>query len=78
MLLLPRYSPIAYRDLSTIYQRILDELSNQYVLGFVSDNLVLDGRYHRLKVEVKPKGLRVRHRQGYYAVPGGKLRLKER
>ena len=72
------YSPIAYRDLSTIYQRILDELSSQYVLGFVSDNLVLDGRYHRLKVEVKPKGLRVRHRQGYYAVPGGKLRLKER
>ncbi len=72
------YSPIAYRDLSAIYQRILDELSSQYVLGFVSDNLVLDGRYHRLKVEVKPKGLRVRHRQGYYAVPGGKLRLKER
>ncbi len=72
------YSPIAYKDLSAIYQKILDELANQYVLGFVSDNLVLDGRYHRLKVEVKPKGLRVRHRQGYYAVPGGKLRLKER
>ena len=72
------YSPVASRDLSTIYQKILDELANQYVLGFVSDNLVLDGRYHRLKVEVKPKGLRVRHRQGYYAVPGGKLRLKER
>ncbi len=72
------YSPIAYRDLSAIYQKILDELGSQYVLGYVPDNPRLDGRFHRLKVEVRPKGLQVRHRAGYYAVPGGKIRIKER
>ena len=61
-----------------IYQKILDELSSQYVLGFVSDNVRLDGRFRKLRVEVAPQGLRVRHRPGYYAVPGGKLKLREK
>ena len=30
---------------------------------------VVDGRWVHLKVETKPKGLSVRHRQGYHAVP---------
>jgi Ca-activated chloride channel homolog len=68
------YSPVASRDLSGIYQKILDELGSQYVLGFVSDNPRRDGKFRRLKVEVKPEGFRVRHRVGYYAVPEGKLR----
>jgi len=72
------YSPIASRDLGTIYQKILDELGSQYVIGFVSDNPRLDGKFCRLRVEVQPKDLRVRHRVGYYAVPGGKIRIKER
>ena len=72
------YSPVASRDLSVIYQKILDELSSQYVLGFVSDNARLDGRFRKLRVEVAPKGLRVRHRLGYYAVPGGKLKVREK
>ncbi len=72
------YSPIAYRDLSTIYQKILDELGSQYVIGFVSDNPRLDGHFRKLKVEVQAKDVRVRHRVGYYAVPGGKIRIKER
>lgn len=72
------YSPMASRDLSAIYQKILDELSSQYVLGFVSDNARLDGRFRKLRVEVAPKGLQVRHRGGYYAVPGGKLKLGEK
>ena len=72
------YSPTASRDLSVIYQKILDELSSQYVLGFVSDNARLDGRFRKLRVEVAPPGLRVRHRPGYYAVPGGKLKVREK
>lgn len=72
------YSPVASRDLSTIYQKILDELSSQYVLGFVSDDPRLDGKFRKLRVEVRAKGLRVRHRLGYYAVPGGKLKVREK
>jgi Ca-activated chloride channel homolog len=72
------YSPSASRDLSTIYQKILDELASQYVLGFVSDNPKMNGKFRKLRVEVKPASLRVRHRLGYYAVPGGKLTFREK
>jgi Ca-activated chloride channel family protein len=61
------FTPNASRDLTTAYQSILDELRSQYVLGFVSDNLKDDGKFRRLKVELKKTGLRVRHRQGYVA-----------
>ena len=64
------YWPGTSRDLPGIYDKILDELKAQYVLGFVSDNLARDGRYRKLKVEVKRKGLKVRHRDGYL-IPKG-------
>jgi Ca-activated chloride channel family protein len=61
------FQPTAYRELAEIYNRILDELSGQYVLGYVSDNPKLDGKYRRLKVELRRDGLKVRHRPGYDA-----------
>jgi VWFA-related protein len=61
------FQPMAYRELAEIYNRILDELSGQYVLGYVSDNPKLDGKYRRLKVELRRDGLKVRHRPGYDA-----------
>jgi Ca-activated chloride channel family protein len=61
------FRPTAYRELAEIYNNILDELSGQYVLGYVSDNPKRDGKYRRLKVELRRKGLRVRHRPGYDA-----------
>jgi Ca-activated chloride channel family protein len=59
------FAPHASRELAAIYQQILDELSSQYVIGYVSDNPARDGRYRRLAVEVKKRGLKVRHRPGY-------------
>jgi Ca-activated chloride channel family protein len=61
------FRPLASRELAETYNRILDELSAQYVLGFVSDDPRHDGTYRRLEVEVRRPGLRVRHRPGYYA-----------
>lgn len=61
------FHPSASRDLANVYQKILDQLSSQYVLGFVSDNLKRDGRYRKLTVEVKGTGLKARHRTGYFA-----------
>jgi Ca-activated chloride channel family protein len=61
------FTPHASRELAAIFQRILDELGAQYVLGFVSTNAAHDGKFRRLKVEVKRPGLRIRHRPGYYA-----------
>jgi Ca-activated chloride channel family protein len=61
------FRPGASRELAEIYARILDELSSQYVLGYVSDNPERDGKYRKLKVEVSREDLRVRHRPGYNA-----------
>ena len=61
------FQPSQSKGLGDAYRKILDELETQYVLGFSSDNPRLDGRYRRLKVEVKRPGLRVTHRLGYRA-----------
>jgi Ca-activated chloride channel homolog len=61
------FYPRSSKDLSGIYERILQELQAQYVLGYVSDDPARDGKFRRLKVDVSGKGLRVRHRAGYFA-----------
>ena len=66
------YAPATYKDLPNIYERIIDELKGQYVLGFVPDRPAGDGRYHKLKVEVTRPGVKVRHRSGY-TVGGGEV-----
>ena len=63
------FSPLASRDLAQVYQRILEELSAQYVLGFSSTDARRDGKHRKLKVEVRGKGYKVRHRTSYRA-PG--------
>ena len=58
-------------DLPDIAAKIGIELRNQYVIGYVSKNLARDGKYRRVKVELKqPRGLpplRAFYRLGYYA-----------
>lgn len=61
------FTPQASRDLADVYQRILDELSAQYLLGFTSTDTRRDGKHRKLKVEVKGKDFKVRHRSGYRA-----------
>src|SRR5262245_45019273 len=61
------YAPRSSKDLPQIYDKILDELKSQYVIGYVPDNPKRDGKYRKLKVEVKREGLKVRARQGYTA-----------
>jgi VWFA-related protein len=63
------FSPTASKELASVYAKILEELQNQYVLGFVSDRAEPDRRYRKLRVEVKGRDLKVRHRAGYYAIP---------
>ena len=61
------FTPHTSRELAAIFQKILDELAAQYVLGYVSSNPAQDGKFRKLKVELKRSGLKVRHRPGYYA-----------
>ena len=54
--------------LDAVFAEILEELSNQYLLGYVPHDLARDGRWRALRVEVPGKDVRVRARQGYRAV----------
>jgi Ca-activated chloride channel homolog len=58
-------------DLADVATKIGIELRNQYVLGYRPKNLVLDGKWHKVKVKlVPPKGLpplQVHAKTGYYA-----------
>src|SRR5881296_4313224 len=59
-----------------IYQQVSANLRNEYSIGFVPKVRKLDGKFHKLRVEVppldvknngKPVKVKVRHKKGYYA-----------
>ena len=62
------FFPYHVDDLDQSFQDIGDELRNQYSIAYQPANYVLDGRYHRIRVEVPDhKGYQVRARRGYFA-----------
>jgi len=64
------FFPYHVDDLDQSFQDIGDELRNQYSIAYQPANYVLDGRYHKIRVEVpEHKGYQVRARRGYYARP---------
>ena len=64
--------PASIRELDSVYGRISEELRSQYTIGYVSTNALSDARWRQIELRVKGrKDLQVRHRTGYYAVPGG-------
>jgi Ca-activated chloride channel family protein len=58
-------------ELTSIAAKIANALHNQYVLGYVPNAAMRDGKYHKVQVKVdRPKGmppLRVSFRNGYFA-----------
>ena len=55
-------------DLEATWERVADELHHQYALGFTP--AVLDGRLHRIDVQLVPAGLTARARRSYLAEAG--------
>lgn len=60
-------------ELDEIFERIALELRHQYSVGYTPKDFTPDGKWHKIKVKVKPpRGfprLTVRSRDGYYATP---------
>jgi Ca-activated chloride channel family protein len=55
--------------LDAIFDRIASELRAQYLLSYYSSNPRLDGKFRRITVLIPQNpGLRIRARQGYYAI----------
>lgn len=55
-------------DLTAGAQRIVDDLSSYYLLGYYSSNPDLDGKWRKISVRVKQPGVQVRARRGYRAL----------
>ena len=62
------FFPYHVDDLDQSFQDIGDELRNQYSIAYLPTNYVIDGRYHKIRIEVpEHKGYQVRARRGYFA-----------
>lgn len=54
-------------DIDKALPRLLNDVGSYYLLGYVSTNQKLDGRYRKLSVKVTRPGIEVRARPGYLA-----------
>ena len=62
------FYPYHVDDLDQSFQDIGDELRNQYSIAYNPSNHALDGRYHKIKIEMPDhKGYQARARRGYFA-----------
>ncbi len=52
-------------DLSSPVQAAYRDKDSYYLLGYVPDAKLEKGKFHRIEVKVKRKGLKLRYRQGY-------------
>ena len=69
-LLADRTGGIAFfgsNDVSGIMRRAMDDGRFAYTLGFYPDHGKWDGKFRKIKIEVKDDGARLHYRQGYFA-----------
>jgi Ca-activated chloride channel family protein len=72
------YAPGQLKDLTGVYDSILDELKGQYTLGYVSTNVEHDGAWRHLQIVSAEPGTVVRTREGYYAPRKSRRRRRVR
>ena len=61
------FFPQRTQDLNSVFDEIVEELSNQYVLSYASTNMKQDNSWRNIKVRVKGGKFDVRARDGYRA-----------
>jgi len=50
-----------------VFDKVVNDTSAYYVLGYSSTNASRDGRFRRIKVKLKRQDLKLEYRSGYYA-----------
>src|SRR5476649_1695629 len=50
-----------------VFDKVVNDTSAYYVLGYSSTNPALDGRFRRIRVKLKRQDLKLEYRSGYYA-----------
>ncbi|MCM3904228.1 MAG: VWA domain-containing protein [Pyrinomonadaceae bacterium] len=70
------FFPNSRAQMDDVFEQIALELRHQYSIGYKPDNFIANGKWHTVKVKVKPPpGLRrlvVRTKPGYYAIARNK------
>ena len=61
------FFPFMVEELEDAFRQINLELRSQYSIGYVSSNTRRDGRFRKLEIKVRERGMEVNHRRGYYA-----------
>lgn len=56
-------------DLGGAIQRAAEDSRLTYVLGYYPAKTTWDGKFRNIKVSVRRRGVDVRHRRGYFAIP---------
>ncbi len=64
------FAIVNQNDFTAGFQRIIEDNSNYYVLGYYSSNDKRDGKFRKVDVRVKRPGVRVQARNGYNAPKG--------
>ena len=64
------FATVNNNDITGAMNRLVEENSSYYVLGYYAGNTRRDGRFRRLEVRVNQPGLTVSARKGYYAPRG--------
>jgi VWFA-related protein len=50
-----------------VFDRVVADTSAYYILGYSSDNRVKDGRFRRIRIQVRRSDVKLEYRAGYYA-----------
>ena len=61
------FMPKRPTELADVYTQIANELTNQYIVGYLSNNAGADGAWRRVAVRVRRPNLQARTRAGYFA-----------
>ena len=64
-------------DFGGVFDRVIADTSAYYVLGYSSTNVDRDGRFRRIRIQVKRPDVKLEYRVGYYAQRDFKHSAKE-
>ena len=70
------FAVVNQNDFAAAFERLVDDNSAYYLLGYYSTNDRRDGRFRKIEVRVRQPGLTVRARKGYVA-PRGRAGRRE-
>jgi VWFA-related protein len=64
------FKPTSFANLEGVYREVAEDLRSQYSIYYSPQNKARDGRFRRVRVEVRNPQLRARTRIGYFAPRG--------